>query len=430
MESFHINLDDSLNERSKLCLNNNFFETKIKLNRKTKRIQKLILILILLILKGINSSSKNYYKFNKFVTNETVQLINVNYSKREYKIMGIDYFNKIKRSKLNNTRKKINNPKISVIIPIYNCEKTIELSLKSIYFQNINDIEIILVNDLSPDNSSKIIEEIQNIDKRIVIINNKKNMGTLYSRSIGALKSKGEYLIGLDNDDFFSYEEMLETSYLNAKKNDFDIVEIKSFNIPNYNPRYREVRNGNYIYHPDNLILHQPELGLFSITSNKNLSFTDHFAWGKLIKSTVYKNALSRMGKESYSTYNCWTEDMSIVFVLFNTAKSYIFLNLFGIFRLKAETTTTHKLESSHKFLCYIFFLNILFDFSKNDYESKSYVAQYALGFSLRRINNLEIKRKIYFKSILKKLLECPFISREYKNKLQEKFKIILRISI
>ena len=53
MESFHIILDDSLNERSKLCLNNNFFETKIKLNRKTKRIQKLILILILLILKGI-----------------------------------------------------------------------------------------------------------------------------------------------------------------------------------------------------------------------------------------------------------------------------------------------------------------------------------------------------------------------------------------
>ena len=181
-----------------------------------------------------------FLRFNKFVTNETVQLINVNYSKREYKIMGIDYFNKIKRSKINNTRKKINNPKISVIIPIYNCEKTIELSLKSIYFQNINDIEIILVNDLSPDNSSKIIE---------VIINNKKNMGTLYSRSIGALKSKGEYLIGLDNDDFFSYEEMLETSYLNAKKNDFDIVEIKSFNIPNYNPRYREVRNGNYIYH-------------------------------------------------------------------------------------------------------------------------------------------------------------------------------------
>ena len=427
MESIHIILDDSLNERSKLCLNNNFFDTKIKFNRKTKRIQKLILILILLILKGINSSSKKYYKFNKLVTSETVRLINVNYTKREYKIMGFDYFNKLKRSKLNNTKQKINNPKISVIIPIYNCEKTIELSLKSIYFQNINDIEIILVNDLSPDNSSKVIEEFQNIDKRIVIIKNKKNMGTLYSRSIGALKSKGEYLIGLDNDDFFSYEEMLETSYLNAKINDFDIVEIKSFNIPNYNPRYREVRNGNYIYHPDNLILHQPELGLFSITSDKNLSFTDHFAWGKLIKSTVYKKTLDKMGKERYSTYNCWTEDMSIVFALFNTAKSYIFLNLFGIFRLKANTTTTHKLDGTHKFLSRIFYLNILFDFSQNNSEAKSYVVQYALGFSKRRINNLEIKSKIHFNSIIKKLLKCPFISKEYKNKIKEKFQPILR---
>ena len=240
--------------------------------------------------------------------------------------MGLEYLNKIKRSKINNTRNKVNNPKISVIIPIYNCKNTIELSLKSIHFQNINDLEIILINDLSSDNSSQIIESFQNIDQRIVIIKNKKNMGTLYSRSIGALKAKGEYLIGLDNDDFLSFEKMLETSYLNAKINDFDIAEIKSLNIPNYDPRYKEVRNGNYIYHPDNLILHQPELGLFSITSNNNLSFTDHFAWGKFIKSKVYKNALNKMGKTRYSTYNCWTEDMSIVFVLFNTAKSYIFL--------------------------------------------------------------------------------------------------------
>ena len=47
---------------------------------------------------------------------------------------------------------------------------------------------------------------------------------------------------------------MFKISYLNANINYFDIVEIKSFNIPNYNPRYREVRNGNYIYHPDNLL--------------------------------------------------------------------------------------------------------------------------------------------------------------------------------
>ena len=78
-------------------------------------------------------------------------------------------------------------------------------------------------------------------------------------------------------------------------------------------------------------------------------------------------------------------------------------LNLFCIFILKAETTTTHKLDNEHTFLSYIFYLDILFDFSKNDYEAKSYVAQYALGFSLNRINILQIKNKLYFYSILNK---------------------------
>lgn len=428
METFQIIADDSLNERSNLSPRNNFFETKTKFYKKAKKVQKLILVFFLLILKAINNSPKDYYNFNKFVNNETVKLINLNYTKRQYKIMGLEYLNKIKRSKINNTRNKVNNPKISVIIPIYNCQNTIELSLKSIHFQNINDLEIILINDLSSDNSSQIIESFQNIDQRIVIIKNKKNMGTLYSRSIGALKAKGEYLIGLDNDDFLSFEKMLETSYLNAKINDFDIAEIKSLNIPNYDPRYKEVRNGNYIYHPDNLILHQPELGLFSITSNNNLSFTDHFAWGKFIKSKVYKNALNKMGKTRYSTYNCWTEDMSIVFVLFNTAKSYIFLNLFGIFRLKAETTTTHKLNNEHKFLSYIFYLDILFDFSKNDYKTKNYIAQYALGFNIKRINRLDNKGKMYFKSIINKLIDCSFVSKKYKSKIRDKFQPILSI--
>ena len=335
--------------------------------------------------------------------------------------------NKIKKSRLNNTEKTIiNHPKISVIIPVYNCQKTIELSIKSILLQNLNELEIILVNDHSPDNSSLIIEEFHNFDKRIRIINNKKNMGTLYSRSIGALNSKGEYIVGLDNDDFFSSEEILETVYLNAKNNDFDIVEIKSLNIPNYSPKYKQIRNGNYIYHPNNLILHQPELGKFSISFNDKLSFRDHFAWGKFIKSRIYKKAVNRLGKKRYSIYNCWTEDMSIVFVLFNTAQSYIFLNIFGIFRFKGKTTYTHKLSNNHKFLSYIFYLGILFDFSKNDLENKGYVAQYALGFSYNRINKLDNDSKQYFKSIIKKLIECQYISKVYKNKILKKFHFII----
>ena len=424
MEYFPFVHNDKLNEINFQSSNNNLFVQNQKIinrNKGKNNFRKFILVVVLLFLKS-NNDSIQYYQFNKFVNNETVKLINLNFTKKQYKRKGLEFLNKIKKNKLNNISKLFKHPKISVIIPIYNCEKTIELSIKSINFQNLKELEIILVNDLSPDNSSQIIEQLHDLDKRIRIINNKKNMGTLYSRSIGALKAKGEYIIGLDNDDFFSYEDILETVYLNAKINYFDIVEIKSLNIPNYSPNYKQIRNGNYIYHPNNLILHQPELGIFSITHENKLAFRDHFAWGKCIKSRIYKKAVNRMGYEKYSTYNCWTEDMSIVFVLFNTAKSYIFLNVFGIFRIKSKNTTTHKLPSIHKFLSYIFYLDILFVFSKNDFYTKSFVAQYALGFSLKRINKLDSQGKRNFKSIIKKFVDCPFISKEYKLKFNNKF--------
>ena len=333
----------------------------------------------------------------------------------------MNYLDKIKNNKINNISKKIkinNSPKISVIIPIYNCENTIELTLKSIHFQNLNELEIILVNDHSLDNSSLIIEELKNFDQRIILINNHRNMGTLYSRCIGALNAKGEYIIGLDNDDLFLYEEILETLYLNAKINYFDMIEIKSFNIPNYHPRFEDISNGYYISHPDNFIICQPELGKFSISINEKVELTDHFAWGKLIKSSIYKNAIYKLGKKRYLQYNCWTEDITIVFFLFNTANSFIFLNIFGIFHLISSTTTSYKLSNNHKFISHIFYLGIIVDFSKNDAFINNYAAQYALSLNINEIEKLDKNNKMHFKTVIKKIINRKYISKELKEKL------------
>ena len=88
-------------------------------------------------------------------------------------------------------------PQVSVVIPMFNCQKYILRAIKSIQYQNISDIEILLVDDNSKDNTTSLIRKIQNHDKRIKIIRNQKNMGILYSRSIGVLSSKGKYLIYL-----------------------------------------------------------------------------------------------------------------------------------------------------------------------------------------------------------------------------------------
>ena len=86
----------------------------------------------------------------------------------------------------------------------------------------MNEIEIILVDDYSSDNSISVINELMIEDKRIKLIKNKKNHGTLYSRSIGAMSAKGKYIMALDNDDLFLYG-IFEKCYREAKKNNIDI---------------------------------------------------------------------------------------------------------------------------------------------------------------------------------------------------------------
>jgi hypothetical protein len=131
---------------------------------------------------------------------------------------------------LSNTNfKSSENPLITVVIPVYNCEKTITRAIRSIQNQNISDVEIILVNDLSKDNSSYVIDQLIKEDPRIKLINNQKNMGTLYSRCIGSLSAKGKYIFPLDNDDIFLDKDAFHIIAIEtAEKYDFDIVEFRA----------------------------------------------------------------------------------------------------------------------------------------------------------------------------------------------------------
>ena len=127
------------------------------------------------------------------------------------------------------------NPKISVIIPIYNKEKIIKRTLRSIQNQNMKDIEIILVNDYSTDNTLKVINQFQNDDPRIKIINNKKNKGTLYSRCIGTLHSTGYYILPLDNDDMYLDGDIFDVLYNEGNNNNLDIVKFNGIHVRGIN---------------------------------------------------------------------------------------------------------------------------------------------------------------------------------------------------
>ena len=91
---------------------------------------------------------------------------------------------------------------ISVIIPVYNTEKYLERCINSVVSQNFRDIEIIIINDCSEDNSLKIIDKYKNKDKRIKIINKIKNEGLSAARNSGIEIATGEYILHIDSDDW------------------------------------------------------------------------------------------------------------------------------------------------------------------------------------------------------------------------------------
>ena len=317
-----------------------------------------------------------------------------------------------------------NETKLTVVIPIFNCEKTIKSSIRSIQNQNFNEIEMILVNDFSNDNSLKIIEEIRNQDPRIRIMNNNKNMGTLYSRCIGTLISKGKYILALDNDDLFMDSDVFNIVFEEAEKGNYDIIGFKAIRSLSYYKIHISELIDDYLHdHPNNLILYQPELGIFSISRNKEFYLNDIHIWGKCINKKIYVQAINALGKEKYSYFISWAEDTSMIFVIFNFAKSYKFISKYGVLHIMSESTASFTQSNDTKTFGEIFLLNILFDFSKNDYQTKKLVVDKALkikNYDFFHINNK--KNLNFLLKVLKKIIECKFITKKDKHEIIQYF--------
>ena len=99
---------------------------------------------------------------------------------------------------------EIENPKISLIITLYNQKEYILKIYSCILNQSFREIEIIFIDDASIDNSFLDIEYLMKKDKRIVLLKNQKNRGQFYSRNKGILYSRGEYVIIIDPDDLLN----------------------------------------------------------------------------------------------------------------------------------------------------------------------------------------------------------------------------------
>lgn len=113
-------------------------------------------------------------------------------------------------------------PKISVIIPVYNVEKYLRECLDSIVNQTFKDIEIICVDDGSTDKSLEILQEYKQKDQRLIVIS-QTNKGVSVARNIGIQNAQGEYIMFVDSDDWLA-NNACERAYYNAKEKKCDVL--------------------------------------------------------------------------------------------------------------------------------------------------------------------------------------------------------------
>lgn len=123
-------------------------------------------------------------------------------------------------------------PKVSVVIPVYNVEKYLEDCLNSAVGQTLKDIEVICINDGSTDNSLEILRKYESKDERVKVIN-KENSGLSSARNVGIREAKGEYILFLDSDDIISKGLCKNAYYLAKTYGDVDAVEIRADSFKN-----------------------------------------------------------------------------------------------------------------------------------------------------------------------------------------------------
>jgi glycosyltransferase involved in cell wall biosynthesis len=154
-------------------------------------------------------------------------------------------------------------PKVSVILPVYNGEKFLDESINSVLNQTFKDFELIIVNDCSTDNSLKIIKRYMKKDKRIILINNPKNLGLQKSLNKGLKISKEKYIARMDADDISLPNRLqLQVNYLEKNRDIFligssaivideDGKRIGVFKkFDNYRKVKRKLLKNNHLIHP------------------------------------------------------------------------------------------------------------------------------------------------------------------------------------
>lgn len=248
-------------------------------------------------------------------------------------------------------------PLISVIIPIYKVEDYLKQCIDSVINQSYKHLEIILVDDGSPDNCGKICDEYANKDKRIKVIY-KENGGLSDARNAGINVAKGDYIAFVDSDDWI-HQEMCEKLITIAIEEEADIVECKFKSV--YKREYMDEDNIN-----------QKVKVFNNIEALKNHFYGQDLyrcVWNKIYKRELFNNIRFPKGIEA--------EDLHTTYKLFYKAKKIAFTEYIGYYYYIRKDSIMGKAD-----------ISLIISVFEGMKEQQSFIAK-NIPILKRRVDNL-----------------------------------------
>ena len=320
-------------------------------------------------------------------------------------------------------------PFISVIIGLYNAERYINATLKSVQNQRMKNIEIIIVDDRSTDKSLLYVEEAQKIDPRIVIMKNQKNMAILYTKSIGVLMAKGDYIFVLDDDDIVVVDDLFEIIYEEATERNFDIIEYKWMDSNSYDLNERTVSMNPFCVHRVGLELTQPALRRrFNRDEKGNHQMPDRFIWGRLIVRDVYVKVVDAIGEIDIQKRFTEHDDTITTFMLFKYASSFKKIGKVGLCHFwnaqtaSAESQRWNPERILRTCLSFVNYAEIMYKHTENEYQAKEEAFWVFRSWVLRTKCNSYEKTLNQAVNLAKQFYKDPMITSSQKNEIKSVF--------
>ncbi len=276
--------------------------------------------------------------------------------------------------------------KVSIILPMYNAEKYIKDTIYSVLNQTFKDIELIIVDDGSTDNSYEICKEIQQLDNRIVL-EKIENKGVSNARNYGIEMAKGKYVMFIDSDDKYDIN-IVEKMVKGIESSDLLVCKFKELR-PNGKIKFRNIKYNYEISENSHMINFLQKNNLFNVVWNK-----------------IYKKDIIIDNNIKFNTNISIAEDLEFNLKYIDKIGNIKYINEFlYIYRL-GETGLNYKYQKDR------------IEIRKNIYKYQKEMF-YKKGYDINLINNE------YIKICLAELKQISYLRNKKLEK--EKVKLIIK---